>query len=516
MDIPGKRRSLPPLNNSDGDLPSPTKKKTRKKRTPTGTTDASDSQQSGGVGKHQNMDGMNGRGINGSTENLVPDKMLQTKKTKKKKRKSAALTIENGGDDTAVDGDAEGEGASVANRKPSPGVTRRKREHRQSRIPRSISDEVLQNLEPPPLPPPQSLNTTSAKKKGRRPQSKMYADDGMEGDGPLGRPPPGSGRQRKKKKMARMPTSGDENYHADGEAMSVDMMLAAEDIITGDKQADEDEETQQQQQQASQVTVLPSQPVERLFMERKSGFTSEDKGRLAKRREKEQQRQQQPEVESDITTTQAAVSTHRTFLTFGLFCHGLLAGFALWQCVIVYMLSDPIPLSDKTGDQQFLEQYSRMGQPALSMYYFLLAICTVSVFDRFDIARPDRQFFRGLLTFQSGAVSILIYLISLIFSVSIAAIDDKISLYFKTHPTYCEEDCPNGGTLWEDTGTIAQQLKIWRIINLIRAIGAVLGWLVLSLAPTTDFTSEHLHDADEPLWDEQQDLELNNMHHTSP
>ncbi|XP_072034427.1 uncharacterized protein [Amphiura filiformis] len=468
MDIPGKRRSLPPLNNSDGDLPSPTKKKTRKKRTPTGTTDASDSQQSGGVGKHQNMDGMNGRGINGSTENLVPDKMLQTKKTKKKKRKSAALTIENGGDDTAVDGDAEGEGASVANRKPSPGVTRRKR------------------------------------------------DDGMEGDGPLGRPPPGSGRQRKKKKMARMPTSGDENYHADGEAMSVDMMLAAEDIITGDKQADEDEETQQQQQQASQVTVLPSQPVERLFMERKSGFTSEDKGRLAKRREKEQQRQQQPEVESDITTTQAAVSTHRTFLTFGLFCHGLLAGFALWQCVIVYMLSDPIPLSDKTGDQQFLEQYSRMGQPALSMYYFLLAICTVSVFDRFDIARPDRQFFRGLLTFQSGAVSILIYLISLIFSVSIAAIDDKISLYFKTHPTYCEEDCPNGGTLWEDTGTIAQQLKIWRIINLIRAIGAVLGWLVLSLAPTTDFTSEHLHDADEPLWDEQQDLELNNMHHTSP
>ena len=75
-------------------------------------------------------------------------------------------------------------------------------------------------------------------------------------------------------------------------------------------------------------------------------------------------------------------STHTTFLTFGLFCHGLLAGFAMWQCVTVYMLSDPIPLSDKSGDDQFLEQYSRMAQPALSVYYFLLAICTVSVFDR--------------------------------------------------------------------------------------------------------------------------------------
>ena len=57
--------------------------------------------------------------------------------------------------------------------------------------------------------------------------------------------------------------------------MSVDMMLATEDIITGDKQAEEDGETQQQQQQqkqqqAAQFTVLPSQPVERLFMERKS------------------------------------------------------------------------------------------------------------------------------------------------------------------------------------------------------------------------------------------------------
>ena len=36
--------------------------------------------------------------MNGSTENLVPDKMVQSKKIKKKKRKSAVLTIENGGD----------------------------------------------------------------------------------------------------------------------------------------------------------------------------------------------------------------------------------------------------------------------------------------------------------------------------------------------------------------------------------------------------------------------------------
>ena len=44
------------------------------------------------------MDSADGRGINGSQENLVPDKAMQVKKAKKKKRKSAALNVENGGD----------------------------------------------------------------------------------------------------------------------------------------------------------------------------------------------------------------------------------------------------------------------------------------------------------------------------------------------------------------------------------------------------------------------------------
>ena len=52
--------------------------------------------------------------------------------------------------------------------------------------------------------------------------------------------------------------------------MSVDMMIAAEDIITGDTTTEET-----QQQQTSQSTVLPSQPVERLFMERKGKHKNE-------------------------------------------------------------------------------------------------------------------------------------------------------------------------------------------------------------------------------------------------
>ena len=49
-------------------------------------------------------------------------------------------------------------------------------------------------------------------------------------------------------------------------AMSLDFMIAAEDVVAADKQTTED----QQQQQPSHTTILPSQPVSRLFMQRKS------------------------------------------------------------------------------------------------------------------------------------------------------------------------------------------------------------------------------------------------------
>ena len=48
-------------------------------------------------------------------------------------------------------------------------------------------------------------------------------------------------------------------------AMSLDFMIAAEDVIAPDKQTTED----QQQQQPSHTAVLPSQPIGKLFMERK-------------------------------------------------------------------------------------------------------------------------------------------------------------------------------------------------------------------------------------------------------
>ncbi|XP_071498645.1 transmembrane protein 237-like [Diadema antillarum] len=487
MDTPTKRRSLPPLNTAinESETASPKKPKAKKKKNTEGTVDASDSQVSnvsklkGTMSESTEVRGQ----TTASTEDIANAAAGGTKK-KKKKRKPPDM----------VDGEGEDNSTpAIENLKASPGAARRKRESRKSHIPRSVSDEMLRE------------SNGTAKAKPKRPRSKFLPEDSGDGEeegpkSPHSRPA-SAGKPKAKKKKARPVTSGDENYHADGE----DLLFSADDVVTGEVQVET-----AQQPPASQVTVLPSQPVPKLFTERKGGFASEDKTKLIKRRDRERRLQLEAPEEVNFTTTQCALSTHRVFLTFTLFCHGLLAGYALWQCVVVFVLATQIPGKAQTGQDQFLEQYSRLAQPASSVYYFLLALCTVSAFDRFDIARPDKQFFRGLLTFQSGAVSILVYLISLIFSVSIAAIDDRISLYLKADMPFCETDCPEDGQLWADDEA-SSRLNIWRIINLIRAIGSVLGWVIIAITPTTDYTSDHLHDADVPLWEEQQEAEMGNM-----
>ena len=45
----------------------------------------------------------------------------------------------------------------------------------------------------------------------------------------------------------------------------------------------------------------------------------------------------------------------------------------------------------------------------------------------------------------------------------------------------------------------SSELNTWRILNLIRGIGAILGWIIISLKPNTDRLSKNLESADENI-----------------
>ncbi|KAI8500026.1 hypothetical protein Bbelb_223430 [Branchiostoma belcheri] len=451
------------LLSPDRDLLATTSKK--KKRLSAGITGSDSQLSSSALASRGGVDGVeDGASANGSVDNVwEPQQDRQERKARQRKKRQSRNVEEEGA----------GTDLSEKSKRQSKAVTK------SPRVRRSVSEEGIDEI-------PDS----GKKRRKPKPRPEAEGEGSAEGEGDGGekaRPPrPQPGKKKKKKNARTALNSADEAYQADGE-VSVDFMVADEDIIVGDKTTDV--------QKPHKVSSMTSTPVGPLFVETKSGFRVEQRRRLSRLQETDEEYAEQDKA--DRTTGELALSTHRGFKKFALFCHGLLAGYSLWHCIVVFLLTEK-------GDLNFLQQYSRLAQPAQSLFYLLLAICTVSVFDSYDVARPNRRFFRSLLTPQSGAISILVYLISIIFSVSIASIDDRIGLFVEPAPTVLPSDvstvtvATTNQDLWTDADA-ANRLYIWRIINTMRVGGAILGWLIVALNPTVDHTSEHLYDPEDSL-----------------
>lgn len=62
----------------------------------------------------------------------------------------------------------------------------------------------------------------------------------------------------------------------------------------------------------------------------------------------------------------------------GLYCHGFLAGFAVWNVVLIYVLAG----HQLTALANLLQQYQDLAAPTQSLLYLLLTLSTVAAFDR--------------------------------------------------------------------------------------------------------------------------------------
>lgn len=106
--------------------------------------------------------------------------------------------------------------------------------------------------------------------------------------------------------------------------------------------------------------------------------------------------------EPSMTPLELGLKGQRAFRSFGIFCHGFLAGLAFWQlimvklslknkqilaftpfivCVQVYVMSDGRAKEDYSP-LDFIELYSPLAQPLQCMFYVLTVVCTISILDR--------------------------------------------------------------------------------------------------------------------------------------
>ncbi|XP_057602555.1 transmembrane protein 237 isoform X3 [Hippopotamus amphibius kiboko] len=244
-----------------------------------------------------------------------------------------------------------------------------------------------------------------------------------------------------------------------------------EDIIT-------DEQNSPEQQSVWTAPTGISQPVGRVFVEKSRRFQAADRSELIKTTEK-------IDVSMDMkppwTTRDVALSVHRAFRMIGLFSHGFLAGCAVWNIVVIYVLAG----DELSNLSNLLQQYKTLAYPFQSLLYLLLALSTVSAFDRIDFAKTSVAI-RNFLALDPTALASFLYFTALVLSLSQQMTSDRIHLYTPSSAN---------GSLWAE-GIEEQVLQPWIVVNLVVALLVGLSWLFLSYRPGMDLSEELMFSSD--------------------
>ena len=130
----------------------------------------------------------------------------------------------------------------------------------------------------------------------------------------------------------------------------------------------------------------------------------------------------------------------------------------------------------------FIDLYSPLSQPLHLIFYLLTVICTISILDRYDIAKFEFRQLQKLLTFKSGGFAIIIYCFSLVITLVTTRMDDKLSLY------------QYNSTIFDniEDEILESEMTQWKALNLCRSISVILGWFIVSLRPSTDLLHKNL------------------------
>jgi hypothetical protein len=201
-------------------------------------------------------------------------------------------------------------------------------------------------------------------------------------------------REKQTKQQSRRRSSVAPQTEMD-EFVANDYGVSAQDIIPGDVN------------EAPPAQLAPPHPtsqlVDRVFVEKEDGkgFVSQRRDML---REKDNIEQGEDLLIVDITTSDFALKSVNVFRWFAFICHGLAAGLALWQCIVVYQLD-----ATSSSDADFLSHYENTGQVVQSLYYFLLAVCSVSVLESYESthAHSNYNVFRKFQLRPSYSLSVI-------------------------------------------------------------------------------------------------------------
>nr|CAB3267079.1 transmembrane protein 237 [Phallusia mammillata] len=218
-----------------------------------------------------------------------------------------------------------------------------------------------------------------------------------------------------------------------------------------------------------------SQAQEKVYVQTNSGFTSHTKDWLQTRQLNAAKNAQEGGEQLAVTkSSDVALSFHRGFLFFTLLIHGILAGLAVWEVVVAFIINGQ-------GNTEFMQLYQTIALPLQTAFYIAVVLCFVSAMDRFNFAKYGRNFFQSLAKVDGKAWMIVLYFISLMFNIGLTGLDDWLAT----------ANIPTNSTLTSTflTANLDDSITKWHAINVIRALFALLGWALIAFHPETDNTS---------------------------
>ncbi|XP_035501119.1 transmembrane protein 237A isoform X2 [Scophthalmus maximus] len=218
-----------------------------------------------------------------------------------------------------------------------------------------------------------------------------------------------------------------------------------------------------------------SQPVGKVFVERNKRFQAAERSEWRKTSGQMDNMTDFQHMQPLWTTRDVSIRVHKGYRRFGFFCHGFLAGYAVWNVVVVYMLAG----QHLTALSNLLEQYHSLAYPSQSLLYMLLAINTVAAFDRLNLAKGSMAL-QELITLDPVALASFLDFSALVLCLSQQMTSDRINLYPSLNTT-----------LWPP-GSEHQILHPWVTVNLVVALFVGLAWLLLATQPETDYTEGYL------------------------
>ncbi|KAL7303365.1 hypothetical protein TKK_0004552 [Trichogramma kaykai] len=236
---------------------------------------------------------------------------------------------------------------------------------------------------------------------------------------------------------------------------------------------------QEQRTKYEEPLPLPELTTDTMYVQRQSGFSAI---RISGQSQNKHPRRnsENPNQPSSTRPIEVAIFFQRIWTSAGFIFQGLLGGMAMLHLIFMQKYFD--------SSEEFLGNYSVLSETYSSAFSFLIAMCLISTFDKFDLAHFGRSHYRYIFNnFLKSIPSVPLYLAAFSIHQVTLEVDDKLTLihYNSSNQLMDTYNITNG---YIDN----QELEMWKTLTLSKDALVIFSWIFVSLDGEKDMLLSQL------------------------